>query len=166
MFRKTLLAVLIIAGGGLMATAGGGTAVAQASACPTPGVIEITSFAFNPSAVTPGGSSTATLTAQNCTAQTVQASETWSGQFAGPSTGTPGSPPPGCPVIDPVALAVTFPPNGSVTSSVGYSVPSSCTATQLIVTVDIYGTNGVLYAHGTATLEIVQITPASARMRT
>jgi len=166
MFRKALLAVLIIAGGGLTVTTGSGTAVAQASACPTPGVIEITSFAFNPPAVPPGGSSTATLKAQNCTDQTLQANETWYGQFVGPSGGTLGNPPPGCPVIDPIDFAVTFPPNGSVTSGVEYSVPASCTATQLIVTVDIYGTNGVLYAHGTATLEIVQISPGLARVRT
>jgi hypothetical protein len=166
MFRKALLALLIFAGGGLTVTAASGTAVAQAAACPVSGVIEITSFAFNPPAVIPGGSSRATLTAQNCTDQTVAASETWFGQFVGPSVGTPGNPPPGCPVIDPIALPVTFPPNGAVTSSVGYLVPASCTATQLIVTVNIYGTNGVLYAHGTATLQIIRIAPAPARLRT
>jgi hypothetical protein len=166
MFRKALLAVLIFAGGGLTLTAASGTADAQASACPVPGPIEIASFAFKPPAVIPGGSSTATLTAQNCTDETVSASETWFGQFVGPSTGTPGNPPPGCPVIDPIAIAVTFPPDGSATSSVGYYVPASCAATQLIVTADIYGSNGVLYAHGTATLQIVRITPAPARPRT
>ena len=74
-----------------------------------------------------------------------------------PEHGHPGTSPPGCPVIDPIAIAVTFPPDGSATSSVQYSVPASCTATQLIVSADIYGTNGVLYAHGIATLQIIRI---------
>jgi hypothetical protein len=34
------------------------------------------------------------------------------------------------------------------------------------VTVDIDGPNGVLYAQGTATLDIVRITPPPARLRT
>src|SRR5580698_2124447 len=151
MFRKALLAALmVIIGSGLTVTAASGTAAASPSACPVSAVIEITSFAFNPPAVVPGRSSTATLTAVNCTDQSQQTSETWSGQWTGPSTGIPA----GCPAIDPVALPVTFPPNGTVSTSVTYSVPSSCTATQLAVTVDIYGNNGVLLAHGTAILQI------------
>jgi hypothetical protein len=37
-------------------------------------------------------------------------------------------------------------------------VPASCTATELIVTADIYGQDGVLLAQGTAVLEIIQVT--------
>ena len=154
MFRKALLAALmIITGGGLTVTAVSGTAVASTSACPVSAVIEIAHFAFNPATVSPGQSSTATLTAVNCTDQSQQTSETWSGRFVGLSTGIP----PGCPVIDPIAFAVTFPPNGTVSTSETYLVPPSCTATQLIVTANIYGKSGELYAHGTATLNITQL---------
>lgn len=153
MFRRVLLTgLMIIIGGGLTVTGMGGTAFAAPAACSVSTVIEITNFAFNPPAVAPGQSSTATLTALNCTNKTQQTSEIWSGRFVGPSTGIP----PGCPAIDPLSLAVTFPPNGTVSSAVTYSVPPSCTATQLIVTVDIYGNDGVLLAHGTAVLEIVR----------
>jgi hypothetical protein len=153
MFRKALLAALmIIIGSGLTVTAASGTAAASPSACPVSAVIEIASFAFNPPAVAPGHSSTATLTAVNCTDQSQQTSETWYGQWAGPSTGIPA----GCPAIDPVARPVTFPPDGTVSTSMTYSVPSSCTATQLTVTADIYGTNGALLAHGTAVLQIIR----------
>ena len=92
------------------------------------------------------------MTAVNCTDKSQQTSQTWFGQWAGPGTGIPA----GCPVIDPVALPVTFPANGTVSTSVTYSVPSSCTATQLTVTADIYGNNGVLLAHGTAILQIIR----------
>lgn len=154
MFRKALLVILMITtGGGLTATAVSGTAVASPSACSVSTVIEIAHFAFNPPAVSPGQSSTATLTAVNCTDQIQQTSEIWSGRYIGPSTGTP----PGCPAIDPVAFAVTFPPNGTVSTSETYSVPLSCTATQLVLTADIYGKSGNLYAHGTAILNITHL---------
>jgi hypothetical protein len=154
MFRRALLTgLMIIVGSGLMVTAVSGTAAASPSVCSVSSdVIQIASFAFNPSAVVPGGSSTATLTAVNCTDESQQTNQTWSGRFVGSSTGIP----PGCPVIDPISLPVTFPPNGTVSSDVTYSVPSSCTASQLVVTADIYGSNGALLAEGTAILEIVQ----------
>ena len=155
MFRKALLtALMIIVGSGLTVTAVSGTAVASPSACSvSSAVIQITHFAFNPPAVAPGQSSTATLTAVNCTNHTQQTNEILSGQWVGPSAGTP---PTGCPIIDPVALPVTFPPNGTISTSTTYTVPASCTATQLIVTVDIDGNNGVLLAHGTAVLQIIR----------
>jgi hypothetical protein len=154
MFRRALLtALVIIVGGGLTVTAANEAAAAAPSACPVSAVIEITGFAFSPTAVTPGQSSTATLTAVNCTDLSQQTSQTWSGQWSGPIT---GAIPTGCPVIDPVALPVTFPPGGTVSTHVTYSVPSSCTATQLSVTVDINGIDGVLLAHGTAVLEIIR----------
>jgi hypothetical protein len=161
MFRKALLtALVIIIGSGLTVTAASGTAAASPSACPVSAVIEITSFAFSPPAVAPGRSSTATLTAVNCTDQSQQTSQTWYGQWAGPATGVP---PAGCPAIDPIARPVTFPPDGTVSESMTYSVPSSCTATQLTVTANIYGTNGALLAHGTAVLQIIRpALPAAA----
>jgi hypothetical protein len=143
---------MIIMAGGLTAAVGGGTATAATPApvCAVSTVIEITHFAFNPPVIPPGQSSTATLTARNCTDQTQQTSEIWSGRFVNAS----GTLPPGCPVIDPISIPVNFPPLGTVSSSVGYTVPRSCTATQLIVTVDIDGKNGALLAKGTAVLQI------------
>jgi hypothetical protein len=158
MLGRALAGVLIIMAGGFTAAAAGGTAAAAApaQACAVSTVIEITSFAFSPPAVTPGNSSTATLTALNCTDQTQQTSETWSGRFTGPSSsGIPA----GCPAIDPIAFGVTFPPDGTASRSVGYLVPASCTASELVVTADIHGTNGNLLAAGTATLQIVHDTP-------
>jgi hypothetical protein len=157
MFRKSLLTgLMIIAVGGLAATATASESAAAATpatACAVSTVIEITHFAFNPTSVFPGQSSTATLTARNCTNVSQQTSETWSGRFVS-ATGT--GLPKGCPVIDPIALSVDFAPLGTNSTSVGYLVPQSCTATQLIVTVDIHGTTGILYAQGTAVLNIVQ----------
>ena len=157
MFRRALLpGLMIIIASGLTAAAGSGTAIAAtpSQACAVTTVIEITHFAFSPPAIPAGQMSTATLTALNCTAQRQQTSETWSGRFAGPGGGIP----PGCPAIDPISLGANFPAHGSVSTSVGYSVPLSCAATQLIVTVDINGDNGVLLAQGTAVLEIVAST--------
>jgi|HubBroStandDraft_1064217.scaffolds.fasta_scaffold19322_2 hypothetical protein len=143
----------MIIAAGFTTAIGSGTAsgATPAQACAVSTVIEVTNFAFNPSAIPPGQSSTATLTALNCTDQSQQTSEIWSGRYVDPS----GTIPPGCPAIDPIAFGVTFPPLGAVSTSVGYSVPLSCTATQLMVTADIYGTNGVLLAQGTALLQIV-----------
>lgn len=155
MLGRALAALIIIitAGFTAAATAGTASAVTPAQACATSTIIKITSFDFNPASVTPGNSSTATLTALNCTAQSQQTTETWSGRFTGPSSGTI---PPGCPVIDPIAFGVSFPAHGTVSRSVGYLVPASCTATELTVTADIRGTNGTLLAEGTAVLKIVQ----------
>lgn len=155
MFRRVLLAgLMVVMTGGLAAAIGSGTAVAATptQACAVSTVIEITHFAFNPPAVVAGGSSTATLTAQNCTDKAQEATAILSGRFVGLSTGTI---PPGCPVIDPIAFSVDFSPFGSASTSVGYSVPKSCTATDLVLTADFYGTNGVLLAHGTAVLQII-----------
>ena len=146
--------------GAFTAAATGGTAAAAtpAQACADLTVIEITNFAFSPPAVPAGNSSTATLTALNCTNQTQQTSETWSGRFTGPSS---GGIPAGCPAIDPIAFGVTFPPDGTVSHGVTYLVPAACTASELTVTADIYGANGHLLAEGTATLQIVHDVPPS-----
>jgi hypothetical protein len=146
--------MIIVAGGLTVAASASETAVAAtpASACAASTVIEITSFAFTPPSVTPGHSSTANLTALNCTAQSQQTSEIWSGRYVGSSGGT--NPPPGCPIIDPISMAVDFAPHTAVTTSLTYAVPLTCTATDLIVTVNIFGKNGTLLATGTATLVI------------
>ena len=65
-------------------------------------------------------------------------------------------------VIDPISLATNFAPHGHVSSHVGYTVPQSCTATKLRVTVKI-DKNGSILASRTATLKIIQPSPAAAR---
>ena len=59
-----------------------------------------------------------TLTAQNCTGDTVPASETWFGQFAGPSTGNPGHPAAGLPCHRPDRDRGHLPPDGRFLASV------------------------------------------------
>lgn len=118
-------------------------------------IIRIDNLAFNPATVTPGHSSTATLAAQNCTAQSRQVTATWLGRFTkGTGTGIPA----GCPAIDPLPLPMTFPPFGRLTSAVTYLVPASCTATNLHLTVQISGPTGVL-ASRNADLTIISPVP-------
>src|ERR1043166_6157599 len=50
-----------------------GTTLAAAPAACT-GIVQVTSFTFSPSSVSPGGRSTATLTVQNCTSSAVSIS--------------------------------------------------------------------------------------------
>ena len=82
----------------------------------------------------------------------------WSGRFAGPGTAIP----PGCPAIDPISLAANFASHGRVSTHVSYTVPQSCTATRLLVTVKI-DKNGRMLARKTAILKIIQPSPAAAR---
>ncbi len=161
MFRRTLLiAAMVIMPVGLVAAAGGAAAAALPGPAPAAcsGVIEITRLAFHPPDVPPGHPSTARLTAVNCTGTSQHASAVWFGRFAGPGTAIP----PGCPAIDPISLPANFAPYGQVSSHVGYTVPDSCTATKLLVTVKIEK-NGSVLAKKTATLKIIQPSPAAAR---
>lgn len=59
-------------------------------------------------------------------------------------------------MIDPFIRPVTLPPFGSVSQSTGYTVPINCTATGLVVTVDILQ-NGNVVATRSAELRIMQI---------
>jgi hypothetical protein len=139
--------LLVAAGLVAVGSATASAAPARPAACT--GTVEITSLAFNPPAVSPGGSSTATLKAQNCTGQTVNASATWTAQFRGAGGGVPA----GCPAIDALSRAATFAPHGTVTQSTRYLVPAGCTATSLHLTVRI-SAGGTVLATGTATLTI------------
>ena len=90
-FVGVLVAVAAIASGVI-----GGTAAAAsttlAAACT--GTVQVTGFSFDPSRVSPGGRSVATLTVQNCTSTAVSVSATWFGRFTAPGvTGIPA----GCP---------------------------------------------------------------------
>jgi hypothetical protein len=136
-------------------------ASATAVAAPAPSVsstcavssqtIQITSLAFQPRTVFPGQTSQATLSAVNCTGVAQQASAEWLGRFVGSVTGIP----PGCPAIDPFLQPMNFPPLGQLTTTVGYLVPGSCTATGLVVTVEILQ-NGKVVTQGSAELGIVR----------
>jgi hypothetical protein len=158
--RSLLVAAMVLMPAGLVA-APAGVAAASVAASRAPascsGVIQITSLAFTPPAVRPGGTSTANMVARNCTGATQHASVLWLGRFVGPGTGIP----PGCPAIDPLPPAqVTFTPHGQVRGSLGYLVPASCTATQLQVTV-VIEQGAVVVAERTADLAII-IQPAAA----
>lgn len=160
MFRRILVATSTIAipaalviGASAPASAaiGSGPTIASAPPSACVGVIQIQQLTFSPAVVAPGGSSTATLVATNCTAQTQDTTATWTGTFTGASTGVPA----GCPVIDPLARPADFAPHATITSSLTYTVFSGCTATDLLVTVKITSSTGTLLAVQTADLPIV-----------
>lgn len=149
MFRRSLLVAalvlvpLAVAAGPVGVAAASGPASHASASCS--GVIQITKLAFNPPAVTAGGSSTANLAARNCTGTSQQTTAVWTGSFGGAS---------GCPAIDPVAQEASFAPHGQFKSSVGYLVPVGCTASQLQVTVEIEQ-GGTVLATATADLTII-----------
>jgi hypothetical protein len=111
------------------------------------GVVDITHLAFKPPEVAPGGSSTAHMSARNCTDMPVKATSVWIGSFTGDVAG--------CPVIDPVGQPADFAPNGTVRSKITYEVPSGCGATDLQFTVRI-SEGGTLFAEKTADLAILK----------
>jgi len=138
--------------GAVLATTGTASAAPTASGSPVScaEVILVDSFAFQPAQVLPGQSSTATLTATNCTGASQTVTETWYGRFLGPSTGIPA----GCVAIDPFERSVEFAAHTEVSTATGYLVPTGCTATELAVTVTITGQDGTVLAQPTAYLAI------------
>lgn len=165
MLRKILTsAVLAIGAAGVLAITGpvahaATTSSTQAAASACVGTIQIKSFGFSPTQVTPGQRSTATVVARNCTAQARQVSILTVARFVGATAGIPA----GCPAIDPLPPArVTIAPRASASSSVTYLVLSGCTATALEATVRITDTaTGTLLATRTARLAISQPAPPS-----
>jgi hypothetical protein len=140
------------------ATATAAPAPAVAGACAVSSqTIQITSLVFQPPAVPPGRTSQAIVSAVNCTAVSQQASAEWLGRFVGSAPGVPT----GCPVIDPLLQPMNFPPHGRLTGTVGYLVPGSCTATGLVVTVEILQ-NGKVVTQRSAELTIVRPAQASS----
>jgi len=153
-----LLGLTALALGAAVSGAGPATAAGPAPAACT-GTVQITSLAIAPLVVAPGQLATATLTAQNCTDQPVTASATWVGRFVGATL-----PPPGCPVIDPIARPADFAAGGTITQSTGYLVFAGCTATDLQVTVRITA-GGVLLAQQTADVPIRTVTCRSVAVQ-
>lgn len=158
-FIRTVSVVLACLAASPAVGTAAGAAQARATAgavCSTSQTIEITSLAFNPPAVAPGGTSQAIASLQNCTPLQQQASAEWLGRWVSASGGFPS----GCPAIDPLLLQVNFAPFGQATASVGYLVPPACTASALEVTVRVIQ-NGVVIAQRSADLVILRPTPAS-----
>jgi len=122
--------------------------VARTAACQ--GTIDLSHLAFSPRSVTAGETSTAHLTALNCTGTSQQAEVTWLGRFTANGTGIPA----GCPAIDPLAQGISFGAHGSAQGHVGYTVPSSCRATGLEVTARITGQGGTVLASRMTVLKI------------
>jgi plastocyanin len=140
----TLFAALGIAAGSPAASAAG----AAPAACT--GTVQITSMTFSPPSVTAGQGSTATLTTQNCTGQTVATTETWFAQLLnfGPVPGT-------CIAFDPIPFGRTYQPNQAATRTVGFGTFPACTASLLRATVRITNSaDGTLLATQTADLQI------------
>lgn len=119
--------------------------------------IQVYGFSFNPGTVSPGNSSTAVLVTANCSMQTVDTVQRWTGQWLAPSS---AGVPTGCPVIDPLDLSVDYAPGSEVIQKENYTVPVGCTATELQVTVSIFTINGsaLPIATASAILHIVQPT--------
>lgn len=138
---------LVVAGG---ASASAATPATAAGPALCTGTVQINSLTFVPSTVAPGQSSTATLKARNCTAQTLQTTTYWYGRFVGPTPGIPA----GCPAVDPLPRPLTFTPHGSASLSTSYLTFASCTATSFQLNVRIVGPGGALLATRDATLTI------------
>lgn len=153
MVRKPLVAAsLVLTCAAALSAVGGAAQAAQSPAVgggctSTAQTIYLTSLIWSPASVLPGQSSEATATAVNCTNVTQSAGEEWLGRFVGPTGGFPA----GCPVIDPYIRSIALPPHAIVSDATGYLVPSGCTATGLIVTVDILQ-NGVVVSTRSAEL--------------
>jgi hypothetical protein len=137
----------LVAGGTGPASAATHSAGAAASCT---GTIQIDSFAFSSPVVTAGQQAVATVKATNCTAQPVNAMVEAYGRFFGPSG---NSFPPGCPVVDPIAMYVTFAPNGQYTNDFGTATFAQCTATSYQEYVS-FSVGGTTVASATATVAI------------
>ena len=140
------LSALVPAGAGPAAAA----AHSSAAAASCTGTIQIDSFAFSTPVVTAGQTATAKLVATNCTAQPVSATVQAYGRFFGPSGNTL---PPGCPVVDPIAMPANFAANGQYTDNFGIVTFAGCTAASYQEYVSIF-VGGATVATATATLAI------------
>lgn len=131
--RKLLTAALAsLCAAGLAGAVGASTAQAAPVGCT--GTVQTTTLAFNPPAISPGQSSTLTLTVQNCTDQPQQVTG-----YVLPTY--PGSAVP-CGANDPYPLQMSLTPGGNYTTSIRWDIFSGCKASALHVTVMINGANG------------------------
>lgn len=144
------LFALVLVGAGPAAANTTAHASGSAATASCTGTIQIDSFAFSTPLVTAGQVASAKLTATNCTAQPVNAMVEAYGRFFGP---TGNALPPGCPVVDPIALYVTFAANGQYTNNFGTSTFTGCTATSYTEYVS-FSIGGTTVASASATVAI------------
>jgi hypothetical protein len=163
MFRNAALLLTAPAamGLGLLASGPAAAAVHPATGCTTSAAtpVEIDGFAFTPSEVGVGGSSTADLITTNCTDTTLATTEEWSAQWL-PLTPT-GPVPAGCPVLDPLIRPVTYAPGQELAENTTYLVPAGCDAGELAVTVHISLAAGTAPETATAYLVIEHVSPGA-----
>ena len=157
---RRLVGVLLTAAAIMSVVIGGAAAGASTKSAVDPavciGTVQVTSFTFDPSTVSPDERSTATLTVQNCTSTAVSVSGTWFGRFTAPGvTGIPT----GCPAIDPIVRQSNIAPNGTATQTLTYSTFAQCTASELDAVVNL-SVGGTTVGSFTAPLTIVQPTCA------
>jgi FtsP/CotA-like multicopper oxidase with cupredoxin domain len=125
------------------------SALACTSAAAT---LQVNSFGFVPSEVSPGDDSAAVLVASNCTELTLATSQTWSGVWVSAAgSGAPAA----CPAIDPLVQSVTYAAEQQRSTSTAYLVPAGCNANALKVTVTITS-GGTQLATASAVLTIKQ----------
>lgn len=146
---------------GLMgcATALAPTAVAATSApaAACSGQIDVTQIAFTPATVSPGQSASLSVTVANCTDASISATAAFYSVWQPSGAAVPS----GCFVFDPIAQPVTLAAGATSTQSLGFTVPASCTATGLQVTVEFTDADGVL-GEASAVLGVTQGTPPYA----
>jgi hypothetical protein len=151
---RRLVGVLVAVATIASVVLGGTAATASTTLAACTGTVQVTSFSFDPSRVSPGGRSAATLTVQNCTSTAVSVSATWFGRFTAPGvTGIPA----GCPAIDPIVQQSNIAPNGTATQSMEFSTFAQCTASELDAVVNL-SAGGATVGSFTAPLTIVQPT--------
>lgn len=156
-----LAALGLCAGGTAAAAATTATTEAATAVCSGAGELpelEVTQT-FGQANYNPGQSITVTVTAVNCTSQTLPTHIQPYGRF----TDAAGDIAPGCFVIDPTWNPVTFAPNGTYTASFTYPSPTGCTATQFTAIDAFYaeGSSTPLNS-ATASVPINQTTPPVA----
>jgi hypothetical protein len=113
--------------------------------------VAITDFSFHPDVVPPGAPTTLNLAARNCTGTTLKTTLT---QY--------GHEPPGCPVIDPIAMPVVFAPHGIFARSTSLIAPRCMGVEEMTAT--FTDAQGHLLAKATARLTVL-LAAATASVR-
>jgi hypothetical protein len=154
---------LMTAVAALLATVGALAVPTESSAATCTGIVQINAVDFSPAQAQPGQTATATVTAQNCTAQPQTASLMIVAQFRGAAAGIPA----GCPALDPLPpQSVTFPAGGTTGASQSYLIFAGCTATALRVTARYTDSSGTVLATRYADLPIAAAAPCAVTYRT
>lgn len=165
MAALTLAALGLCAGGTAAAatTTSAATAATATAAAVCSGAGELPELdvtqTFGQANYNPGQSITVTVTAVNCTSQTLTTHIEPYGRF----TDAAGNIAPGCIVIDPTWNPVTFAPNGTYTASFTYPSVAGCTATQFTAVDSFYAAGSSTPLNSaTASVPINQTTPPAA----